>query len=178
MGPSRWVIGWAMVGRAEFAYFIAIFAKSLKMMDEKLFAILIWSLLYATVFAPLIFRKVLSRYMRNLGRNSVAERCDGIKGTNFHEGHMPDLEEEAMQKEQAEMKQHSQETSMQLDKANAELERVLEVVKSLEEQMKQKDQEIGTLKKTTCLATEEGSTEEGSQDRDIEQGSSESNTTP
>merc|ERR1719265_2994757 len=63
MGKPRWVIGWAMVGRAEFAYFIAILSKSLKMMDEKLFAILIWALIYATIFAPLIFRKVLRRYM-------------------------------------------------------------------------------------------------------------------
>merc|ERR1712137_449481 len=62
MGKPRWVIGWAMVGRAEFAYFIAIMAKSLKMMDDTLFAILIWSLLYATILAPLIFRRVLMRY--------------------------------------------------------------------------------------------------------------------
>lgn len=66
MGSSRWVIGWAMVGRAEFAYFIAILAKSTDKMDEKLFAILVWSLLYATIFAPLIFRKVLQRYMMAL----------------------------------------------------------------------------------------------------------------
>jgi len=63
MGSARWVIGWAMVGRAEFAYFIAIMAKSLKMMPDKLFAILIWALIYATIFAPLIFRNVLARYM-------------------------------------------------------------------------------------------------------------------
>merc|ERR1719197_1089082 len=66
MGQSRWVIGWAMVGRAEFAYFIAIMAKALKMMEDKLFAILIWSLIYATIFAPLIFRNVLARYMFKL----------------------------------------------------------------------------------------------------------------
>jgi len=66
MGSARWVIGWAMVGRAEFAYFIAINAKSLKMMEDKLFAILIWALIYATIFAPLIFRSVLKRYMLNL----------------------------------------------------------------------------------------------------------------
>jgi len=64
MGEARWVIGWAMVGRAEFAYFIGIMAKSLKMIPDDLFAILIWSLVYATIFAPLIFRIVLQRYVK------------------------------------------------------------------------------------------------------------------
>jgi Kef-type K+ transport system membrane component KefB len=76
MGKSRWVIGWAMVGRAEFAYFIAILASispssscnpdKVTMMDKKLFAILVWALLYATVFAPLVFRSVLQRYMHQI----------------------------------------------------------------------------------------------------------------
>merc|ERR1712072_1113661 len=51
MGDAKGVIGWAMVGRAEFAYFIAI---------------MVWALIYATVFAPLIFRKVLGNYMSKL----------------------------------------------------------------------------------------------------------------
>merc|ERR1719507_463399 len=55
MGPSRWVIGWAMVGRAEFAYLIAQMAAAGNMMDSKTFSIVIWSLLYATVFAPFAF---------------------------------------------------------------------------------------------------------------------------
>jgi Kef-type K+ transport system membrane component KefB len=63
MGKAKWVIGWAMVGRAEFAYFIAIMAQALQMIPDKLFAILLWALIWATIFAPLIFRKVLVRYM-------------------------------------------------------------------------------------------------------------------
>jgi Kef-type K+ transport system membrane component KefB len=66
MGDAKWVIGWAMVGRAEFAYFIAIMANSVKLMSDDLFAILVWALIYATVFAPLIFRKVLGTYMLKL----------------------------------------------------------------------------------------------------------------
>merc|ERR1712190_682493 len=85
MGKPRWVIGWAMVGRAEFAYFIAIMAKSLKMVDDKLFAILIWSLIYATIFAPLIFRKVLMAFMEREGKPMprLEHRASG---------HLPDLE--------------------------------------------------------------------------------------
>jgi len=63
MGPPKFVIGWAMVGRAEFAYLIAQMGKAGGMIDDELFAILIWALLWATIFAPLIFRLVLTRYI-------------------------------------------------------------------------------------------------------------------
>jgi len=101
MGSARWVIGWAMVGRAEFAYFIAIQAKAVNMIPDDLFAILIWSLLYATIFAPLIFRKVLARYMlkqegakaEDTESGSVA-KAGVLKGRMTISGHLPDLEEE------------------------------------------------------------------------------------
>merc|ERR1740129_1694157 len=63
MGPPRWVIGWAMVGRAEFAYLIAQMALSSNMLDPESFSIVIWALLYATVFAPFIFRYLLNKYV-------------------------------------------------------------------------------------------------------------------
>jgi len=62
MGEPKWVIGWAMVGRAEFAYLIAQMASSANMMEPATFSIVIWSLLWATVWAPFIFRIVLHRY--------------------------------------------------------------------------------------------------------------------
>merc|ERR1719215_1173929 len=77
MGNARWVIGWAMVGRAEFAYFIAIMAKSLKMLDDSLFAILVWALVYATIFAPLIFRLVLKRFVAQEQAERVKEAVEG-----------------------------------------------------------------------------------------------------
>mmetsp|Transcript_19126 Transcript_19126/g.41731 ORF Transcript_19126/g.41731 Transcript_19126/m.41731 type:complete len:430 (+) Transcript_19126:2-1291(+) len=63
MGPARWVIGWAMVGRAEFAYLIAQMAAAGNMLDQKSFSIVIWALLCATIFAPFIFRFLLNRYV-------------------------------------------------------------------------------------------------------------------
>jgi Kef-type K+ transport system membrane component KefB len=105
MGSARWAIGWAMVGRAEFAYFIAIMAKALKMMPDDLFAILIWALLYATIFAPLIFRKVLARYMVAIGEVDATVQEIGDDGTPIHHkgsilggdfsasGHLPDFVE-------------------------------------------------------------------------------------
>merc|ERR1740129_2458018 len=93
MGPARWVIGWAMVGRAEFAYLIAQMARSLRMIDEKLFAILIWALIYGTIFAPLIFRKVLACHMRRSEENlqDTGPRTIRHQAT----GHLPDLKAEA-----------------------------------------------------------------------------------
>jgi len=95
MGDSRWVIGWAMVGRAEFSYFIAIMAKSVKMMEEKVFAIIIWALVYATIFAPLVFRKVLARYLAKT-QSSNPEPVSPNSSQLVHRasGHFPDFEEE------------------------------------------------------------------------------------
>jgi len=67
MGDAKWVIGWAMVGRAEFAYLIAQMAAAGGMINEEMFSICIWALLYATIFAPFVFRIVLQRYIRKLG---------------------------------------------------------------------------------------------------------------
>jgi Kef-type K+ transport system membrane component KefB len=63
MGPPRWIIGWAMVGRAEFAYLIAQMAFAGDMINEETFSIVIWALLYATILAPAVFRTLLNRYI-------------------------------------------------------------------------------------------------------------------
>jgi len=117
MGKPRWVIGWAMVGRAEFAYFIAIMAKSLKMMDDTLFAILIWALIYATIFAPLIFRKVLMRYMGTDGnaKPTLAHR---------NSGHLPDFEAEELEQKAEQMQTDYEKAKKQLEEKETELERV------------------------------------------------------
>merc|ERR1719487_327429 len=60
-----------MVGRAEFAYLIAEMAVSGGLMTPEVFSIVIWALLYATVFAPMVFRKVLTKYASKL-REEVA----------------------------------------------------------------------------------------------------------
>eukprot|EP00437_Effrenium_voratum_P066040 CAMPEP_0181512782 /NCGR_PEP_ID=MMETSP1110-20121109/62157_1 /TAXON_ID=174948 /ORGANISM="Symbiodinium sp., Strain CCMP421" /LENGTH=660 /DNA_ID=CAMNT_0023642621 /DNA_START=83 /DNA_END=2065 /DNA_ORIENTATION=- len=77
MGKARWVIGWAMVGRAEFAYLIAQMALSAGMLDAGTFSVVIWALLYATIFAPFIFRLLLNRYVASEGLG------DGAAGTGF-----------------------------------------------------------------------------------------------
>jgi len=77
MGKARWVIGWAMVGRAEFAYLIAQMALSGGMMDAGTFSVVIWALLYATVFAPFVFRLLLNRYVASEGLGQ------GATGTGF-----------------------------------------------------------------------------------------------
>jgi len=132
MGDSRWVIGWAMVGRAEFAYFIAIMAKSLKMMDDSLFAILIWSLVYATIFAPLLFRIVLKRYMKKVNADepgkeieSGAHEAHGQAITRAQTlGHLPDLYAEKKEKEESEKLAKFEENEKELQKVKQEIDQL------------------------------------------------------
>lgn len=87
MGKARWVIGWAMVGRAEFAYLIAQMALSSGMMDEGTFSVVIWALLYATIFAPFVFRLLLNRYVASEGLG------EGAAGTGFSDSESSIYEE-------------------------------------------------------------------------------------
>merc|ERR1719507_2456444 len=137
MGKSRWVIGWAMVGRAEFAYFIAIMAKSLKMLDDALFAILIWSLVYATIFAPLVFRFVLKSYMHDENTNkhgkdaesgADASHTHGIRRSSTFS--LPDVYVENMEKEQHEKLERCEAAEKELREAKKEIERLHELLKS------------------------------------------------
>jgi len=151
MGQARWVIGWAMVGRAEFAYFIAIMAKSLKMVDDKLFAILIWSLIYATIFAPLIFRKVLIAFMEREGKPMprLEHRASG---------HLPDLEAEAMEKAEQEMREAYENAKTKLAEKEDEIVRIHSDMSNLKDEtgadeiaklkaaLQVKDDEITALK--------------------------------
>merc|ERR1719401_2375123 len=77
MGDAKFVIGWAMVGRAEFAYLIAQMAAAGGMMTADMFSICIWALLYATIFAPFIFRTVLNKYIATHGLGANAGDEDG-----------------------------------------------------------------------------------------------------
>jgi hypothetical protein len=63
-----------MVGRAEFAYLIAEMAQSAHIMKKEVFSIIIWALLYATIFAPFCFRKVLQRYSAKLADDEIKKR--------------------------------------------------------------------------------------------------------
>jgi hypothetical protein len=72
-----------MVGRAEFAYLIAEMAVSGGLMTPEMFSIVIWALLYATVFAPFVFRKVLVNYANKLREDmalSMPEAVEAGKG--------------------------------------------------------------------------------------------------
>jgi len=162
MGNSRWVIGWAMVGRAEFAYFIAILARSMKMMDEDLFAILIWALLYATVFAPLIFRKVLARYMTKLGRKTAAYKVEHCNVADAE--HFDDVVAEEEFKEIQEIKRMKSDTEDNLRRVDSTLserdcelaDKVMEVVE-LKKTLKRLEDEA-ELRAKTLPATKIGST--------------------
>jgi Kef-type K+ transport system membrane component KefB len=82
MGDAKWVIGWGMCGRAEFAYYIAAAAMSAMLMSKEVYAITIWALLCATVVAPFAFRGVLQRYTKMLDkkhRSTFMTLPEGVK---------------------------------------------------------------------------------------------------
>jgi len=77
---ARWVIGCAMVGRAEFAYLIAIMAASSNLLDQETFSVVIWALLYATALAPFIFRAALGVHVRKHGLEYLADAVEDEEG--------------------------------------------------------------------------------------------------
>jgi len=133
-GKMKFVIGWAMVGRAEFAYLIAQLAASSNMMSAEVFSIVIWSLLYATVFAPFHFRTVLAKFVKAEAMAEIEKQggtCDEEAWNKDHamtdfrqSGHLPDLheldEEARKEEEHAEMVQSSSNSAIMGGKSNAE----------------------------------------------------------
>ncbi len=75
-GPARWVIGWAMVGRAEFAYLIAQMALAYELISPQVFVVVIWALLYATILAPAGFIYCLDKHMARLWAEECAQEED------------------------------------------------------------------------------------------------------
>merc|ERR1719326_1266996 len=108
LASMRWVIGWAMVGRAEFAYLIAQLAASSNMMSAEVFSVVIWSLLYATVFAPFLFRFVLKRFVERQIREGKQEDNGPVELDFRQSGHLPDLHElDEEQKKEQESAEHA-----------------------------------------------------------------------
>merc|ERR1711998_597540 len=90
---------------------------SLMLVDDNLFAILVWALLYA-----IIFRKVLDRYM---AANMPGDVESGKK-TIHHSatGHLPDLIAEEMEKEELELRERAAKFDETLKEKNAEISRL------------------------------------------------------
>ena len=123
MGEARWVIGWAMVGRAEFAYLIAQMAAASNMLDEEMFSVVIWALLWATIFAPFIFRIVLNRYVKKHGLDDLPPN------QSFFQSESPrKLRAQAEQQESAQqpIPESELEAEKSLDQLEAQLEAGLE----------------------------------------------------
>eukprot|EP00405_Crypthecodinium_cohnii_P021930 CAMPEP_0206470196 /NCGR_PEP_ID=MMETSP0324_2-20121206/30775_1 /ASSEMBLY_ACC=CAM_ASM_000836 /TAXON_ID=2866 /ORGANISM="Crypthecodinium cohnii, Strain Seligo" /LENGTH=643 /DNA_ID=CAMNT_0053944187 /DNA_START=104 /DNA_END=2036 /DNA_ORIENTATION=- len=144
MGDARFVIGWAMVGRAEFAYLIAQMAAASNMMEPFVFSIVIWALLWATVFAPFIFRAVLARYIRKKASELGADeetrsRADSLENPepNFQRsslstGHLPDLYDE----EQVQARRLEKVKNASTKEENKELSARIQVMTEKEKDLK------------------------------------------
>ena len=99
--PIQYLVGMAMVARGEFAFLVAVSARNMEyaggvpgetMISEDVFASLAWSLVWALVFAPFLFRWALSVYMRaspiqrasTIGGASAAQRNFVIQVVGQH----------------------------------------------------------------------------------------------
>lgn len=73
----KWVVGWAMCGRAEFAFLIAGMARANNVFyREEQYVIVIWALIWAVVAAPIMFSISLKRY--NANRRRIALDADKL----------------------------------------------------------------------------------------------------
>merc|ERR1719281_1542918 len=96
MGDAKWVIGWGMCGRAEFAYYIAAASMSAMLMSKEVYAITIWALLCATVVAPFAFRGVLKRYTAKLNAAKKATFMTLPEGQKFDFQNPPSEKQEVI----------------------------------------------------------------------------------
>jgi len=140
MGKAKFVIGWAMVGRAEFAYLIAEMARSGGIMSAEMFSIVVWSLLYATIIAPIVFKKVLQNYVvaETVAEGGDPEAVAKLDRAGTLHGALPDIIAEE-------------------EKANQHM--VAQKCNDLESEMTAKDQEIAALKQR--IASMEGQVTDG-----------------
>eukprot|EP01083_Nonionella_stella_P093718 262717_1 len=68
----RYIIGFAMVGRGEFAYLVAAEAnKTLELIDDDLYAIVVWALLIAVIIAPIAFGSVLQNAFKQNTQSGI-----------------------------------------------------------------------------------------------------------
>jgi len=75
IGEARWIVGWAMVGRAEFNFLIAQMAVTAGMLGEESFTEVVWSFLWATLLTPIVFRWLLNSFLqrRSLEKASIED---------------------------------------------------------------------------------------------------------
>jgi len=136
MGEARFVIGWAMVGRAEFAYLIAEMAKSGGIMSDDVFAIVIWSLLYATIVAPIMFKLVLNRYVLMLaireGGDVEAAKACAVQRSGTMKPNFTDLVAKEEKQEMADTVQRCADLEASAASKDAEIEDLKHRLSALE----------------------------------------------
>jgi len=67
----KFIVGVAMVGRGEFAYLVGANAISLDLISDKLYSIVVWSLLIAVIISPLAFKNVLRNQFKNQIKSGI-----------------------------------------------------------------------------------------------------------
>ena len=73
-----------MMARGEFAYLVAEQANTLGMLSDIGYSVIVWSLLWATVLAPMVFSSVLKRFIISQFKSGEGlGRAPRIGGGNF-----------------------------------------------------------------------------------------------
>jgi len=67
----KYIIGFAMVGRGEFAYLVAAKSMELGLILNELYAIIVWALLIAVIIAPIAFKYVLQKSFKHSIKSGV-----------------------------------------------------------------------------------------------------------
>jgi len=136
MGKPKFVIGWAMVGRAEFAYLIAEMAQSGGIMSTEVFSIVIWALLYATIVAPIVFKLVLVRFVAAetlaAGGDPNQVKNDLQRAGTLH-GALPDIMKEEEEDAQRFMKTRISDMEMEASAKDQEIAQLKQRLIKIEE---------------------------------------------
>jgi Kef-type K+ transport system membrane component KefB len=92
MSIESMMVGFAMVGRGEFAYLVAEISKSTtygasrkKMLSESIYAVVLWALIWSTIFAPIAFKWALQIY----SSGKVMVRSQSIGGMSKKYSNQP-----------------------------------------------------------------------------------------
>jgi len=81
-GKWKWVIGFAMVGRGEFAYLVADNIVEKEIVTTKVYAICVWALVLAVIAGPVLFKIVLDLAFRDKIRSGI--KCFEINASGQH----------------------------------------------------------------------------------------------
>lgn len=78
--PDPWKVGWAMVGRGELGFVMALQTYQSGRTSKLALSVTVWALLVATLVSPVVLRRLLDRDGGDSGATRRAEAAPAAKG--------------------------------------------------------------------------------------------------